>query len=366
MNLKLFRSEQASFYIVLMIGLFLSHTLSARQFAQLNLVSDIPGFARNFDSHLVNPWGLVSNKNGSIQVANNGTGTSTAYTPEGDFFPNSVTPLVINIPGPGNVGTGTPTGIALNRTNHFLITKNLVTAPATYIFATEDGTIAAWNPLVDPLNAIIVVNNSGSGAVYKGISLAKREGVYYLYVTNFHDNLVEVYDQNFAFVQSFTDPNVDTGFAPFGIRVVDEHIYVTFAKQDINRHDDVAGPGNGYVDVVTHHNTLRRVISKGKLNSPWGLEEAPKGFGYPEDTLLVGNFGDGHINAYKIDEHDGDFIETLKDIQGTILTISGLWGLNAGHVLDENDCDTLYFTAGPDDESHGLFGKIKHVKHHDE
>jgi uncharacterized protein (TIGR03118 family) len=349
--------------LFLIMGLAMS-PVAHTHFAQLNLVSDVAGFALYTDPNLVNAWGLVLNRNGSVQVANNGTGTSTAYFKDGEQYPSSVSPLIINIPGPENIGTGTPTGIALNKSSVFSVTKNALTQPATYLFATEDGTIAAFNANVDPTNAILVKDNSSSLAVYKGIALAKDGLDWFLYVTNFHTNAIEKYDSSFNLVESFTDVNVDVaGFAPFGIRTIDDKLYVTYAKQDIAKHDDVSGAGNGFVDVFSPSGALiKRLISQGNLNSPWGLAVAPYGFGALGGALLVGNFGDGKINAYRLP--DGQFIEQLKNIQGSPLTINGLWGLEPyfgdyEHNNDEHKIATIFFAAGAGDEVHGLFGKIK-------
>ncbi len=340
---------------MLILGL---HTAgSATRYAQLNLVSDIAGLARYTDSNLVNPWGLVANPiNNSIQVANNGTGTSTAYDKNGNPFPSSSDPVVFNIPGPGGVGEGTPSGVALNRGDGFMITKNGNSFPAIYIFATEDGTIAGWNPLVDPNNAVLVVDNSASNAVYKGVAIASHHGHWRLYVTDFYNGLVNVYNANFEFLFSFTDASTGPGFAPFGIRNINNFLYVTFAKQDSDRHDDVPGPGNGFVDAFyTDGGFARRVISHHGLNSPWGLIVAPQNFGDLAGHLLVGNFGDGTIQAYEL--FSGRHVRALKNIQGDDLVISGLWGLEHGNTNEE--ATTIYFTAGPGCEGHGLFGKIR-------
>jgi uncharacterized protein (TIGR03118 family) len=348
----------SAFGFLLGLSQLLPQSAMAGSFAQLNLVSDLPGVARHTDPNLVNPWGIVTSKNGSIQVANNGTGTSTAYFGNGDSFPNGTTPLVISIPGPGGVGSGKPTGLVLNKTNGFVIRKGNVSAPATYLFATEDGTIAGWNKSVDPTHAIIVIDNSASKAIYKGLAIGSSHGRDFIYATNFHDNRVEMYDRNFRLVKVFTDPNVPSDFAPFGIRKIHGKLYVTFAKQDADKEDDVPGQGNGFVDVFsTNGDFIERLISRGELNSPWGLALAPEGFGKFEFALLVGNFGNGRINAFDIES--GKFLGTLRDFDANPLVIEGLWALTFGNGTDDQSRTSLFFAAGIDDENHGLFGKIR-------
>lgn len=320
-------------------------TTALAVYAQLNLVSDVPGFAITTDANLVNPWGLVANANGSFQIANNGTGTSVSYFGNG----TSASGTVIVIPG---VPTGTPTGIVRNTTTSFNLPST--TTPATYLFAGENGTILAYNATVDPVNAIVV--KTTPGAVYKGIAIASNGSSQFLYVTNFATNRVEVYDTGFNLVNSFTDPNVPAGYAPFGIRTIYNKLYVTYALQGVLP-DDAPGLGHGYIDVFSPSGTLlQRLVSNGLLNSPWGMVVAPQDFGHIGGSLLVGNFGDGKIHAYRL--CDGRYIEELKNIQNTPLVISGLWGLEASVNLHDN---LVYFTAGPDEEGHGLFGKLRHV-----
>ena len=331
--------------LVLAATSFSVATAHADTYSWTNLQSDIAGVAAHVDPNLVNPWGVAVSPSGIIWVSDNGTGVSTLYHQDGTALS-----LVVTIPTSArNKDGGNPTGMVFNGTPFFQVTKNGNSAPAFFIFASEDGSISGWNPTLDQTHAIIAVdngtNNGTNRAVYKGATLGVANGHNFLYVTNFHSGHVETYDENFQQVNpnAFTDPNIPAGFAPFGIQNLSGHIYVTYALQNKERHDDVAGPGNGFVDVFdTSGNLIRRLISHGKLNSPWGLAIV-------EDKLWVGNFGDGRINNY--DPTTGTFIETLMKSDGTPLEFNGLWSLlPLGNGV--------YFTAGIADEAHGLFGLI--------
>jgi uncharacterized protein (TIGR03118 family) len=269
---------------------------------------------------------------------------------------------VITIPPPpGTAGPAAPTGVTANKTKGFVVTKagttGPVSAPSQLIFVTEDGTISGWNPKVDPANAALAVDRSSTGAVYKGATLAKASGKTYLYVANFHDGDIEVYDKKFTPVTKFpfSDPSIPAGFAPFDVQLLNGKLYVTYAKQDAARHDDVAGPGNGVVDVFsTKGKLLHRFATGGTLNSPWGLTIAPKNFKAFKNDILVGNFGDGAINVFN---KKGDFKGQLTDSAGHPIVIDGLWALNTGNGTNAGR-NTVYFTSGPDHETHGLFGKL--------
>ena len=322
----------------------------ADTYSVTNLQSDIPGLADHVDPNLVNPWGMAANSTGSvIWVSDNGTGVSTLYDQAGAPFPSPV-PLVVTIPTAArNKDGGNPTGIVRNGTAFFQVTKNGVSAPARFIFVSEDGSISGWNPMVDGTQAIIAVDNGtnlgSERAIYKGATLGMANGHNFLYVTNFHTGRVETYDENFRKVnpRGFVDHTLPAGYAPFGIRNFNDNIYVTYALQDAKGEDDVAGPGNGFVNVFdTSGKFLQRLISNGNLNAPWGLALVEG------DELWVGNFGDGRINNYNV--ADGTFIETISH-DATPLEIDGLWDLlplSTG----------VYFTAGIADEEHGLFGLI--------
>jgi uncharacterized protein (TIGR03118 family) len=274
---------------------------------------------------------------------------------------------VVSIPAPPSAGpgaVGTPDGTAFNPTpDGFAVSENGVSASARFLFATEDGTIAGWNPTVDPTHAVIAVDRStvtdqagDHGAVYKGLALVSTPAGKFLYATNFRFGTIEVFDSNFHLVNSFTDPTVPAGFAPFGIHNIGGNLYVTFAKQDAAKHDDDAGPGNGFVDVFSPNgDLLQRLASQGRLNSPWAVTLAAPTFGVFGGDILVGNFGDGRINAY--DPTTGQFLGQLRNHGGPI-TISGLWGLRFPAGSLNVTPNALYFTAGPNDEADGLLGDI--------
>jgi len=319
----------------------------ADSYSWTNLQSDIPGVAAHTDPNLVNPWGMAPNSNGTvIWVSDNGTGKSTLYRLDGTALS-----LVVTIPtSKQNRATGNPTGVVLNTTPSFKVTKNGNSQPARFIFVSEDGSISGWNQSLDPNNAIIAVDNGTNKgvnrAIYKGVTLGVSNGRNFLYVTNFHTARVETYNENFQLAAGFpfADPNLPAGYAPFGIRNFNNQIYVTYAKQDAKGEDDVAGAGFGFVDVFdTSGNFIKRLISNGNLNAPWGLALIEG------DELWVGNFGDGKINNY--DPITGAFLGTISQADGTPLQFDGLWDmlpLGTG----------VYFTAGIADEEHGLFGLI--------
>ena len=323
-------------------------------FETVNLVSDQPGHAAHTDPNLVNPWGIAHSSGSPFWVSDNGAGVSTLYNGSGIPQPQP-TPLVVTIPPPtGGTPPSAPTGVVFNGTSDF--------ASSHFIFATEGGTIARWNSGTDA----ITVGNPPSGAVYKGLAIGSDGSANFLYATNFHAGTINVFDKNFSnvtnttFAGKFTDPALPAGFAPFGIQNIGGNLYVTYAKQDADKHDDVAGPGNGFIDVFSTAGTLmRRFASNGTLNSPWGLTIAPPGFGPFGGDLLVGNFGDGEINAFKLS--NGAFDGQLLTASGTPLLIDGLWGLSTGNDGNAGRSDQLFFTAGPDDEAHGLFGQVSLV-----
>ena len=223
-----------------------------------------------------------------------------------------------------------------------------------FLFDTEDGAISGWNA---GTAAVKLVDNGASSAVYKGLAIASTGGADFLYATNFRSGKVEAYDTSFNLVNQFTDPGLPAGYAPFGIQTINGLLYVTFALQNGAKHDDVPGAGNGYVDVFNPNGTLAgQLISRGHLNSPWGLAVAPAGFGTLGGDLIVGNFGDGWINAYNLST--GAYVGTFKTSAGSPIAIDGLWGLMFGNGGSAGPTGTLYFTAGPNGETHGLFGTL--------
>jgi aldose sugar dehydrogenase len=325
-------------------------------FTQTNLVSDISG-ALLTDPNLVNPWGIAIGRNGGLWISDNHAGAATTYDAAGQ----PISPLVVSIPGPDGTGAGSPTGVVTNGTSGFVIDAGGTSGSSTELFATEDGTIAGWNPSVDATHAVITVNNSASGAVYKGLALGFNASGAFLFATNFHAGTVDIFDANFhpvTIAGAFRDAKIPAGFAPFGISAINGNLYVTYAKQGPDKHDDVAGPGNGFLDIFdTHGRLLKRFAAGGPLNSPWGMAWAPfQGFGPFNNALFVANFGDGRVNAFDFDS--GAFLGTVRDSGGQPIVIDGIWGLQFGLTFP-GGLNTLYFSAGPQHEEHGLFGTLK-------
>ncbi len=323
-------------------------------FHQTNLIADQPGQAKITDPNLVNPWGLSSGPFTALWVADNGTGVSTLDV--GDVFglPPITVPLVVSIPG------GAPTGTVYNPTGAFAVRNAGGNRDrAWFLFDSEAGQITGWSPFVPPLNGAQTAVNRPT-AIYKGLALAQTGQGPLLYAADFHNDRVDVFDGNFNAVQPsgtpFMDSHIPSGFAPFNVQNVDGRIVVTYAKQDAAGEDDVPGVGNGYVDVYdTSGRLLQRLASGGPLNSPWGVVQAPDGFGSVGGDLLVGNFGDGLIHVY--DPHDGRLLGRLTGDDGRPIQIDGLWALQFGNGLFGSD-HTLVFSSGPDDEAHGLLGDL--------
>jgi uncharacterized protein (TIGR03118 family) len=311
------------------------------------LVSDQPGVAPNTDPNLVNAWGLASGPTSPWWVSDNETDVSTLYRGL-DGMPQ---PLVVSV-------EGAPTGVVFNETAGFVLPTGGV---ARFIFDTEDGTVRAWNP-AQGTDSVPVADRSDAEASYKGLAIADTAAGPRLYAADFHNARVDVFDGTFGLVpdSGFVDPSLPSGYAPFGIQTIDDRVFVAYAKQDADAGDEVAGQGKGFVDAYdTAGNLLARVAQHGQLNAPWGLALAPDTFGRFAGDLLVGNFGDGQINAYA--EHgNGHFTHRgeLRDESGKSLTIDGLWALEFGQGGNNGPAGTLFFTAGPDDETHGLFGQI--------
>jgi uncharacterized protein (TIGR03118 family) len=368
---------------------------------QTNLVSDLPGVAQQMDPHLINPWGISESAGSPFWVSDNNAGVSTLYNTAG--VPQS---LVVSIPAPGDPlgASGAPTGTVFNtdlggggfKVSGFSNPKSgpsaPISAPAIFLFATEDGTIVGWNPGVNPKGfdpakagtyGTIAVDNSANptaagGAVYKGLSIAGGTAPIFasdpnsttvLYAANFRSGRVEVYDTNFKPVAlpagAFNDTNLPKGYAPFNVQVLNGKLYVTYAKQNAAKHDDVGGEGHGFVDVFNLDGSPGlaggkvRLVSRGELDSPWGLAIAPTSFGGLAGALLVGNFKDGHINAYNATT--GVSLGALKDPDGEPLVIDGLWALKVGNGGNGGDANKVYFTAGLFHETHGLFGSLTSV-----
>ena len=329
-------------------------------FAQHNLVSD--GFiaADHTDANAVNAWGLDAGPTTPWWFSDNGTGKTTLF----NVGTNLIQAEFI-VPGAGGE-QGNPTGLVFNGGSGFVVDNGAGSSPARFIFSSEDGTISAFRgaPIVT-----VVPNPQAPAhdAIYKGLAIDSRTNGQFLYATDFHNGKVDIFDSSFHAVTiagSFTDPNLPAGFAPFGIQNINGTIYVTYALQDEDKEDEVAGPGNGYVDAYdTSVNLIRRVASAGELNSPWGLALAPDNFGRFSGDLLIGNFGDGRIHAFDPNEltATGEFeaVGLLHSAGGPPVQIDGLWALQFGKGSSASGpATTLFFTAGPAEEEHGLFGTL--------
>jgi uncharacterized protein (TIGR03118 family) len=340
-----------------------------------NLVADSASItsppADFIDARLVNAWGLAATATSPFWACDGGTGLSTIYTVNATNATPLGTPnatIQPTVPGAGGTVKGVCTGITPNTAPATTPPTFPVTAPgkspvaAGWIFVTEDGVLSAWAGGADATQAFVEMDNS-STAVYKGLTLVTTP-VVQLYAANFKAGTIDVFDAQFKPVTlaggSFTDAKIPAGFAPFNIWNLGGKLYVAYAKQDANKKFDVSGAGNGYVDVFDTTGTLLQSLVVGGagslLNSPWGLAIAPATFGKFANDLLVGNFGDGLINAY--DPATGAFAGTLQDAGGNNIAIPGLWALIFGNGGSGGDKDTLYFTAGPGGQKHGLLGSI--------
>ena len=326
-------------------------------YEQRNLVSDGFVAADHTDTNLVNAWGLAFNPTGPVWVADNGAGVSTLYDGTG-----TAVSLVVQIPGPlTSAAAGSPTGMVFSASaTAFPVKVGNVSGPSRFIFATEQGTLAGWAPNIDLTHAFTVADSSSRNAIYKGLAVSANGTGFLLYATDFHNNKIDIFDSNFQPTKvsgNFSDPFVPKDFAPFGIQAIGGNLFVTYALQDADKHDDVHGRGLGFVDVFDPNGVLlRRIAARGPLNAPWGLALAPAGFGKFSNSLLVGNFGDGRINAY--DLVSGKFLGSLRGANHQPLEIEGLWGLAFGNGFAGQSVNRLYFTAGPGDEAHGLYGQL--------
>ncbi len=327
-----------------------------------NLTSNLNSLAPVMDPNLVNPWGLSRSSGGPWWVSDNGTGKSTLYDGTG-----KVQSLVVTIPAADPSAQGTPTGTMFNgdaASFQLAPSKN-----AIFLFVTEDGTISGWNPGVNPKQAIIMVNTKGR-SVFKGATIAtvETEGVVkpYLYAADFRRARVAVYDAAFNEVrlseETFEDDRMPDGYAPFNVQNIGGNIYVAYAKQDGARHDEVDGTGKGFVDVFSSRGKLLNRFDHGSwFNAPWGLALAPGDFGAHSHDLLVGQFGSGEILAF--DAVSGAFKGRLTGTDNNPLHIDGLWALTfGGDGAGNGPATTLFYAAGIDHESNGVFGKITAVE----
>lgn len=315
-----------------------------------NLVSDQPGVAQITDPNLQNAWGLAAGPTSPIWVANNHTDSTTVYRGATPGNPIQGPLLTVAIDG------GAPTGAVFNPTTGFTVPS--ANAPATFIFDSESGNITAWSSGDAGANAVVMATG-GEAADYKGLALAESDGAPYLYATAFGTRSVDVFDSSFTkqgWPGAFVDPNLPSHYSPFGIAAIGRELYVSYALHTPGNDDDVAGPHRGFVDVFGTDGRLhRRLASRGKLDSPWGMAIAPPRFGQFSGALLVGNFGNGRIHAYN--RFTGSYLGALRDGDGNPVVVDGLWGLEFGNGVTGTH-NTLLFSAGPDDEAHGLFGSI--------
>ncbi|HEY0473492.1 MAG TPA: TIGR03118 family protein [Kribbella sp.] len=318
---------------------------------QTNLVSDQPGKAKITDPNLVNPWGMSRGADTPVWVSNTNTGTSTLYSGAVEGRPVVAAPvgkpLVVKVPG------GPVTGQTFNSASSGFVVPG-TNAPANFFFATIGGTIAAWNGAA---GAQAVTVATTPGALYTGLTEVSSRFGPLLLAADFHDNRIDVFNSSFRKVSvgsMFRDRSLPPGYAPFNVRVLGDAVYVTYAKQDADKQDTADGAGHGFVDRFTTIGTHeQRVTSAGALNSPWGIEIAPKKFGKFSNDLLVGNFGDGTIHAY--DPHNGRFLGALTDTKGHVIKIERLWSLLTGDAVAGGP-NSVWFSSGPDAEQHGLLG----------
>jgi len=327
-------------------------------FSATDLVTDSGSAAAHVDPHLINGWGIAFNPKGFVWVADQGTSTSTLY--DGQGVPQS---LVVTVPAPAGGGNAGPTGIVFNGTQDFKVTQNGASGVAAFIFVGTGGTVSGWSPSVNGTQAITMVDTAASGApsAYTGLAQSSYASVNYLYAADFRNNRVDVYDPSWKKVTlpggSFTDPNLPAGYGPYGIQAIGNRIYVTYAQHAPSGPRANRGPGLGIIDVFdTSGAMLNRFATGGPLNAPWGVAQAPANFGSFGNMLLVGNFGDGKINVY--DPSSGAQVGTLSKADKTPIVIDGVWGIAFGNGINGQPTNTLFYAAGPADETHGRYGRI--------
>ncbi len=337
-------------------------------FQQTNLVTDPnpPGVTVPLqDPNLINPWGVSYSPTGPFWISDNNSGLSSIYAVSGTSVTiNAIPPVTIATPPPPFTGLAAPTGqvfVGNVPGAGFTVTGDGKSGQASFLFATEDGTISGLSFGVSSTRSFLEVDNSknGTGAVYKGLALGQNGSNTLLYASNFRAGAVEVYNTGFSIVNTITDPTVPKGYAPFNVQVLNTvsgpKLFVTFALQNAAKHDDVAGAGHGFIDMFNLDGTgMVRVASRGSLNSPWGLDIAPSSFGKFAGDLLVGNFGNGEVHAFNL--ATDTFAGTLLGTNGKPIDIGDLWALIQGNGGLAGDVNDLFFTAGVQDEAHGLFG----------
>jgi uncharacterized protein (TIGR03118 family) len=327
---------------------------SASKFAATTLVSDGTISAPHTDAHLVNAWGVAFNPTGFVWVNDNGSNFSTLY--DGNGVPQS---LVVAIPS-GAAGEAHPTGIVFNGSQDFKVTQNGVTGAAAFIFVGEAGTVSGWSPAVNRNSSITVVDGGATGPVYKGLAIGKVGTANFIYAADFRNGAIDVFDGTFTKVTSpggFRDPNLPTGYAPFNIQAIGDRLYIAYAKRATGATDETPGAGLGVVAVFDMSgNYVKELTTGGVLNAPWGLAQAPANLGTFSNAILVGNFGDGKINAF--DPNTGAWMGALSKTDGSPIVIDGLWGFAFGNGVNSQPVNTLFFAAGPGNEAHGVYGRI--------
>jgi uncharacterized protein (TIGR03118 family) len=342
----------ATALLVLSVALPASaQAVPAPRITQINQVSDQAGVANLQDPDLVNAWGLALSPTSPLWVANNGSETSTLYAGGVGGAAATKAALVVGVPGD-------PSGQVFNGGTDFVVTgAGGGSGPARFIFDTEGGDILGWNPTANPTQAISAVHIDG--AVFKGLAIANTTFGSFLLAADFSNARIDVFDGQFRQIPLppgifFHDPRLPAGYAPFDVMVSGDKVYVSYAKQDATKENNVAGVGLGFVDVYTNFGvTVQRLVTRGLLNAPWGMAFAPDSWGSLAGDLLVGNFGDGHITAYNGDHFEG----LLRGTDGRPLSIDGLWALLPG-TANTGGVGTLWFSAGPADETHGLLGQL--------
>jgi len=323
------------------------------------VVADTAAAAPHADPNLVNGWGVAFNPTGFVWVANQGTSTSTLYDGRGN--PQT---LVVSVPA-GAGGSAGPTGIVYNGTQDFRVSAGAASGVAAFIFAGTGGTLSGWSPAVDRTHAITTVDTAAAGiaaaSAYTGLTLSSYNGINYLYAADFRNGRIDVYDPTWKKVTlpggGFADSGLPTGYAPYGIQAVGSRIYVSYAQRATSGPGVNRGTGLGIVDVFEPSGALvKRLATGGVLNAPWGIAMAPSTFGSAAGKLLVGNFGDGKINVF--DPDSGAVVGVLAKADKTPIAIDGLWGIAFGNGLNEQPLNTLFYAAGPANETHGAYGRI--------
>jgi uncharacterized protein (TIGR03118 family) len=327
---------------------------------QTNLVSDLPGVALIQDPNLVNPWGISMSATSPFWVANNGSGTSTLYAGDVNGSPFVKNALVVSIPG------GLPTGTVFNNgsATDFIVRSGTTSGRAVFLFASQVGIVSGWSPGVPPPPPSTQAQVGGTGdAVYTGLAIGRVGTATYLYAADFEHGKIDVYDNMFHSATldgSFSDPNIPNSYSIFNIQNLGGKLYVTYAQQSHKEPDEETDRGSGFVDVFdTNGHLLQRLIRGNHLRAPWGMALAPANFGAFSNALIVGNFGDGQLHAF--DPASGKYLGEMKNENGKAIVIDGLWGITFGNGTNGGDRNALYFAAGPDDETHGLFGSLRLV-----